>query len=67
MYYRAAAQQTGMLKLLVFFLRFETEEHVLGINKSNFTGETTFNGNHFGIEGNHDSNKRQKTCVLDVL
>ena len=34
------------------------------INKSNATGENTFNGYHFDIEGNHGSSKGKKNFVF---
>ena len=30
-------------------------------NKSKITGENTFNGDHFEIEDNHESNKDEKS------
>ena len=42
------------------FLRFQTEEHVLRINKSKISSENTFNRNHFEIEDNHGSSKDKK-------
>ena len=33
------------------------------VNKIKITGENTFNGGHFGIEGN----QRQKKFVLDIF
>ena len=44
-----------------FFLRFQTKECVLRVNKSKIAGENTFNGDHFDIEGNHGSSKEEKT------
>ena len=46
-------QETILVKLLAFFLRFQTEERVLTVNKSKITGENTFNEDHFEIEINH--------------
>ena len=43
MYYFAAVQQTSTVKLPAFFLRFETEEHILRVNESEVTGESAFN------------------------
>ena len=63
----AAAQKTSTLKLSAFFLRFQTEERVLKVNKSNITGVNTFNGDHFGIEGKHGSSKDQKTLFWVFL
>ena len=61
MYQFAAAEQTSTEKLQSFFQRFQTEECVLRVNKSQITGENTFNGNHFGTECNHESNDDEKT------
>ena len=46
--------------------KFQSEEHVLRVNKSKITGENTFNGDHFEIQGNHESSKDEKTlfCVF---
>ena len=41
-----------------FFLRFQTEVRVVRVNKSNITGENTFNRDHLIIEGNHGSRKK---------
>ena len=48
------------MKLPAFFLRFQTEEHVLRVNENKITGENTFNGDHFEIEGKHVSSKDEK-------
>ena len=62
MYQFAAAQQTRTAELPAFFLRrFETER-VLRVNKGKITGENTFNGDYFGVEGNHESSKMIKFC-----
>ena len=42
-------------------MRFQTEEHVLRVNKSKITDENTFNGDHFEIEGKHGLSKDEKT------
>ena len=47
-------------KFIDIFLRFQTKERVLRANKSKITGENTFNGDHFEIEGNHRSSKDEK-------
>ena len=60
MYYFSSAQQTSTVKLPAFFLEFPTEEHVLRVNKSQITGENTFNGDLFEIEDNHESSKHKK-------
>ena len=43
------------------FLRFQTQERVLSVNKSKIANENTFNGDPFEIEGNHGSSKDKKT------
>ena len=42
------------------FLRIQTKELVLSVNKSKITGENTFNGDHCEIGGNHGSGKDKK-------
>ena len=66
-YQFAAAQQSNALKLPAFFLGFQTEERLLRVNKSKITGENTFNGDHFDIEGNHESSKDKKSFVLGIF
>ena len=61
------AQQTSTLKLPAFFLRIQTEERVLRVNKSKITGENTFNGDHFEIEGKHGLSKDEKTLFWVLL
>ena len=60
-------KSTSIVKLLELFLRFQTKEHVLRVNKSEITGENTFNGYHFEIEGNHESSKDKKNFVLSTF
>ena len=55
------------MKLLAFFLRFQTEEHVVRVNKSEITGRNTLNGDHFEIKGNHELNRDQETLFLVFL
>ena len=57
MYQFAAAQQASTVKMPAFTLRFQTEERILRVNKSDFTGENSFNGDILEIEENHESNK----------
>ena len=62
MYQFAAMQQTSTVKISTFFiLRFQTKECILRVNKSEITGENTFNGDLFDIDDNHESNKDEKT------
>ena len=37
------------------------------VNKSKITRESTFNGDYFGIEVNHESNNSKKNIVLGIL
>ena len=69
MYQFPAAQQTStvILPALFFFLRFQTKERDLRVNKSKITGENTFNRDQFEIEGNHRSNKDKKNFVLSIF
>ena len=50
------------MNLPAFFYRFQTEERLLRINKSEITAENTFNGDHFADKGNCDSNNDKKYC-----
>ena len=50
------------MKFPAFFLRFQTKEHALRINKNEFTGEKTFNGDHFEIEVTIAKVKTKKLC-----
>ena len=43
------------------FLKFQTEERVLRVNKSEITGESAFNGALFETEGDHESSKDENT------
>ena len=52
------------MNLPAFFLRLQTEEQVLRVYKSNITGGNTLKGDHFEIEGNHESSKEQETLFL---
>ena len=57
-------QQTSTVKLPAFFLRFQTKECILRVNKSDITGENTFNGDLFEIDDNHESSKDKKNLAL---
>ena len=48
-------------------MRFQTEEHVLSVNKSEITGQNTFNGDVFEVKDNHEWSKDEKNLVLDIL
>ena len=48
------------MKLPTFFLKFQTEELILRVNKSEINGENTFDGNHFEIKSNHEQSKDEK-------
>ena len=54
-------QQTSTVKLLVFYLRLQTEERDRRINKSEMTGENAFHADLFGIDDNHEASKDKKT------
>ena len=54
------------MKLPTFF-KFQTEKHVRRVNKSEITGENSFNGDHFEIEDNHESSKDKKTLFWVFL
>ena len=62
MYQFAAAQQTSTVKLPAFNLKFQTQERVLRVNKSEITGENAFNGDLLDTEDNHEWIKDEKTC-----
>ena len=47
--------------------KFQREEHVRRVNKSEITGENSFNGDHFEIEGNHESSQDEKTLFWVFL
>ena len=49
--------QTSIVEITAFYLIYETEEHVLRVNKSEITGENSFNGDHFEIETKYYWNK----------
>ena len=52
---------------MTFFLRLQTKERILRVNKSEITSENTFNWDHFDIEGNHESSKDEETLFLVLL
>ena len=54
-------QQTSTVKLLVFYLRLQTEERDRRINKSEMTGENAFHADLFEIDDNHEASKDKKT------
>ena len=60
MYWFAAAQDTCTIKLRGICLRFQTEECVLRVNKSECTSDNAFHGDLFEIEDNHESSKDEK-------
>ena len=55
------------MKITSFFFRFESKERILRVNNSEITGENTFKGDHFEIEGNHESSKHEETLFLVFL
>ena len=48
-------------------MRFQTNEHVLRVNKSEITGENAFNDDRFQIEQNRKSSKDKKKLVLGIF
>ena len=48
-------------------MSFQTEEHIVRVNKSEITGENVFNGDVFGIEDNHESSNDEKTWFYIFL
>ena len=60
MYYFAAVQQPSTAKLLAFIQRFQTEERVLGVNKTKSSDKNAFNGDQLWTEGNHESSNDEK-------
>ena len=67
MYYFAAVQQPSTVKLPAFIQRFQTEERVLGVNKTKSSGKNAFNGDHLGTEGNHESSNNEKNLFWVFL
>ena len=67
MYQFAAAQQTSTLDLpALFFFEISNQRARSKVSISKITGENTFNGDNFEIEGSHESSKDEKTlfCVF---
>ena len=60
-------QQTSTKKLQGFCLRFQTEELLLRVKKSEITGENAFHRDLFGIKGNHESSKDENTLCQIFL
>ena len=48
-------------------MSFQTEERVVRVNKGKITCENTFNGDHFEIEGNHESGEDEGILFLVFL
>ena len=67
MNYFAVVQQTSTVKLPAIFWKFQTEERVLRVSKSKVTGENTFTGDEFKIEGNHESSEARKALFWVFL
>ena len=61
MYQFAAARYTSTIKLPAIYLRFQTEENFLSVDKREITAENAFHGDLFEIEDNHESSKDEKT------
>ena len=48
-------EESSTVKLLAFCLRFQTEELVVKVYKSDITGQNAFRGDLFEIQDNHGS------------
>ena len=48
-------------EITCIFLRSQTEESVVRVNKSEITGENAFNGDPLEIEDKHESIKDEET------
>ena len=51
----------------LFFLKSQTEERILRVNKSEITGENAINGDLLEVEDNHESSKDENTWFLVFL
>ena len=60
-YLFAAAQQTSTMKLPTFYLRLQTEERVLSIDKGEITRENAFHGDLCEIEDKHKKGTGEET------
>ena len=67
MYYFLAVQQRSTVKLPSAFSRFQSEEHVLTINKSEITSENGSIGDFSETEDNHRSYKQRKNLVSGIF
>ena len=63
----AAVQQTNILKLPTFFMRFQSHDRISRVKKSKITSQNTFNGYNFHVKGNHESIKNEKTLFQVFL
>ena len=61
MYLFAAAQQTSTMKLPTFYLRLQTEERFLSINRGEITGENAFHVDLCEIEDKYKKGKGEET------
>ena len=64
MYQFDAALQTTTVKFPAVFVRFQTKERVLRVNKSKITSENTFKGYHLDLKGNNGSSKHENNSFL---
>ena len=55
------------MKLQAFCFRFQIEERILRVNKSEITGQNAFHGDLFEIEDNYESSKDKKKSVLNIF
>ena len=53
----------GYTEVTETFLRFQTQECILRVNKSKITSENTFIGDRFKIGNNHGSGKVEKALL----
>ena len=56
-----SAKQIRTLRASAFLKKFRTEKRLLKVSTSKITGENTFNGECFEIDGNHGLRKDEKT------
>ena len=51
----------------LFFLKSQTEERILRVNKSEITSENAINGDLLEVEDNHESSQDENTWFLVFL
>lgn len=65
MYQFISAWETGAIKLLVYFQKFETKVHYLKVKETSIT-EKSFNHSIIWIEFNCESDNIEKNTVLGI-